>query len=155
MLEIGTSNGYSTMWLASALPEHGKVYTIESNPEKVAEAAVNFERVNLSDRIVQIQGDVGDVLPGVLANLDFIFLDADRKTYLALAESLFGLLKNGGLLVCDNAVSHRDELRAFTDWIAMQNNLSLSLVPVGKGSCWYTRVAGKLIRVLMCIECSV
>ncbi|MCC4263062.1 O-methyltransferase [Oceanimonas baumannii] len=133
VLEIGTSNGYSTLWLASALPEHGKVYTIESNPQKAAEAALNFTTVNLTDKIVQVAGDVTEVLPAIPGNVDFIFLDADRKQYTFLAESLFGLLKEGGLLVCDNAISHSDELQPFTDWVNGQPHLSCSLVPVGKG----------------------
>ncbi|MFP2767897.1 O-methyltransferase [Oceanisphaera sp. KMM 10153] len=133
ILEIGTSNGYSTIWLASALPDNGMVYTVEVNPQKVAEARVNFDKTNVSSKITQLVGDVSDVLVEVPENVDFIFLDADRKTYVSLAKQLFKLLKNGGLLVCDNAISHRDELENFTVWLNKQSNLSISLVPVGKG----------------------
>ena len=133
ILEIGTSNGYSTIWLASALSESGMVYTIESNPQKVAEATANFDKANVSSNITQLVGDVSEVLVEVTENVDFIFLDADRKTYVALGEQLFKLLKNGGLLVCDNATSHSGELEEFTDWLNSQDNLSISLVPVGNG----------------------
>ncbi|SIT03369.1 O-methyltransferase [Neptunomonas antarctica] len=133
ILEIGTSNGYSTIWLASALPKSGMVYTVESNPQKVTEAAVNFDKANVSSKIIQLVGDVSEVLGEVTENVDFIFLDADRKTYVALAERLFNLLNNGGLLVCDNATSHSNELEAFTAWLKNQDNLITSLVPVGKG----------------------
>lgn len=133
ILEIGTSNGYSTIWLASALPENGMVYTIENNPLKIAEAKVNFDKAKVSLKIIQLVGDVSEVLNEVPGNMDFIFLDADRKTYVTLAEKLFKLLKDGGLLVCDNATSHRSELEGFTAWLNIQDNLSISLVPVGKG----------------------
>jgi len=133
ILEIGTSNGYSTIWLASALSESGMVYTIESNPQKVAEAKANFDKAKVSSNITQLVGDVSEVLVEVTENVDFIFLDADRKTYVALGEQLFKLLKNGGLLVCDNATSHSGELEAFTEWLNSQDNLSISLVPVGNG----------------------
>ncbi|EMB48498.1 caffeoyl-CoA O-methyltransferase [Vibrio mimicus] len=133
ILEIGTSNGYSTIWLASALPDDGKVYTIEANPQKTEEASLNFNQTHTSSKIVQLVGDVTEVLADVPESIDFIFLDADRKTYVSLADDLFNLLKTGGLLVCDNATSHADELAEFRVWISSQHNLSVSLVPVGKG----------------------
>ncbi|EGR0628515.1 O-methyltransferase [Vibrio cholerae] len=133
ILEIGTSNGYSTIWLTSALPDDGKVYTIEANPQKTEEASLNFNQTRTSSKIVQLVGDATEVLSNVPENMDFIFLDADRKTYVSLADDLFNLLKTGGLLVCDNATSHADELEEFRAWVSSQHNLSVSLVPIGKG----------------------
>ncbi|HGH6016915.1 TPA: O-methyltransferase [Vibrio mimicus] len=133
ILEIGTSNGYSTIWLSSALPDDGKVYTIEANPQKIEEASLNFNQTHTSPKIVQLVGDVTEVLSDVPESMDFIFLDADRKTYVSLADGLFNLLKTGGLLVCDNAISHADELAEFRAWVNSQQSLSVSLVPVGKG----------------------
>ncbi|EHS7465932.1 O-methyltransferase [Vibrio cholerae] len=133
ILEIGTSNGYSTIWLASALPDDGKVYTIEANPQKIEEASLNFNQTHTSSKIVQLVGDATEVLSNVPESMDFIFLDADRKTYVSLADDLFNLLKTGGLLVCDNATSHADELEEFRAWVSSQHNLSVSLVPIGKG----------------------
>ncbi|HDI3204308.1 O-methyltransferase [Vibrio cholerae] len=133
ILEIGTSNGYSTIWLASALPDDGKVYTIEPNPQKIEEASLNFNQTHTSSKIVQLVGDATEVLSNVPESMDFIFLDADRKTYVSLADDLFNLLKTGGLLVCDNATSHADELEEFRAWVSSQHNLSVSLVPIGKG----------------------
>ncbi|WP_369698691.1 O-methyltransferase [Vibrio cholerae] len=133
ILEIGTSNGYSTIWLASALPDDGKVYTIEANPQKIEEASLNFNQTHTSSKIVQLVGDATEVLSNVPESIDFIFLDADRKIYVSLADDLFNLLKTGGLLVCDNATSHADELEEFRAWVSSQHNLSVSLVPIGKG----------------------
>jgi predicted O-methyltransferase YrrM len=133
ILEIGTSNGYSTLWLASSLPASGQVYTIEHIEAKAAEAKINFERAGLLPKITQLVGDVRSELSKAPQNVDMIFLDADRSLYLSLAAKLFGLLKTGGLLVCDNAVSHDSELTDFVDWVRSHNHLSVSLVPVGKG----------------------
>ncbi|WP_028580863.1 O-methyltransferase [Desulfogranum japonicum] len=148
ILEIGTSNGYSTLWLASALPENGMVYTIEANPQKVAEASVNFDKAKVNSKITQLVGDVSEVLNEVPENVDFIFLDADRKTYTTLAEQLCNLLKNGGLLVCDNATSHRSELEEFIAWLNIQDNLSISLVPVGKGELLVYKGENSLKEIL-------
>jgi len=133
VLEIGTSNGYSTLWLASSLPDDGHVVTIENNCRKIYEASENFRKAELDSKITQLNGDVVDLLSKLPQNIDFIFLDADRSQYLGIADQLFGLLREGGLLVCDNAISHKDELEEFNAWIAQQRNLSTSLVPVGKG----------------------
>ncbi|WP_415884234.1 O-methyltransferase [Neptuniibacter sp. QD34_54] len=133
VLEVGTSNGYSTLWLTSSLPDGGHVFTIENNSRKIDEASENFRKAELDSKITQLDGDVVDLLSKLSPNIDFIFLDADRSQYLAIAKQLFGLLKEGGLLVCDNAVSHKEELEEFNAWIADQSNLSTSLVPVGKG----------------------
>lgn len=133
VLEIGTSNGYSTLWLASSLPNDGHVFTIENNHQKITEAAANFCKAELDSKITQLDGDVVDLLSNLPQNIDFIFLDADRSQYLTIAEQLFSLLREGGLLVCDNAVSHKEELEEFNVWIEEQTNLSTSLVPVGKG----------------------
>ena len=133
ILEIGTSNGYSTLWLASSLPASGQVHTIEHIEAKAAEAKRNFERVGLLPKITQLVGDVRSELAKAPQNVDMIFLDADRSLYLSLAVNLFGLLKTGGLLVCDNAVSHESELTEFVDWVRSNKHLSVSLVPVGKG----------------------
>lgn len=133
ILEIGTSNGYSTLWLASSLPDDGHIFTIENNSLKIAEASENFRKAELDSKITQLDGDVVDLLSKLPQNIDFIFLDADRSQYLSIAEQLFSLLKEGGLLVCDNAVSHKEELEGFNAWIEEQTNLSTSLVPIGKG----------------------
>ncbi|MFC6669994.1 O-methyltransferase [Marinobacterium aestuariivivens] len=133
VLEVGTSNGYSTLWLASAVPDDGHVYTIEYLESKAREARINFEKAGLDRRITQLVGDASQELSKVPDPVDFIFLDADRSSYLALAKTFFALLKPGGLLVCDNAVSHESELSDFVDWIRSRSDLSMSRVPVGKG----------------------
>lgn len=133
VLEIGTSNGYSTIWLASALPDSGMLYTIEVDAEKIREAAINIDKAGLSSKVTQIAGDVREVLDDVAGTFDLIFLDADRATYVSIAEQLFSRLKQGGVLVCDNATSHAEELEAFVDWIHHQSQLTMTMVPVGKG----------------------
>ncbi|MFH0263916.1 O-methyltransferase [Vibrio barjaei] len=133
ILEIGTSNGYSTIWLASSIANTGMVHTIEVNPLKIEEARDNFEQAQVLENITQWSGDVCEVLKQTPEQVDFIFLDADRSKYLSIAESLFSRLKSGGLLVCDNAISHASELEAFAAWVKRQSNLTTSLVSVGKG----------------------
>ncbi|HDX9010717.1 TPA: class I SAM-dependent methyltransferase, partial [Aeromonas dhakensis] len=117
VLEIGTSNGYSTLWLAEAAKRlGGRVTTIEMDEGKRAMAATNFERAGLDPWIEQLAGDAGTLLPTLpKAAYQLIFLDSDRRHYQAWWPEIQRLLAPRGLLVVDNAVSHREEL---AEWMA-------------------------------------
>ncbi|HHQ4458172.1 TPA: O-methyltransferase, partial [Aeromonas hydrophila] len=117
VLEIGTSNGYSTLWLAEAVKRlGGRVTTIELDEGKRAMAAANFERAGLEPWIEQLAGEAGTLLPTLpTAAYPLIFLDSDRQHYQAWWPEIQRLLAPRGLLVVDNAISHREEL---AEWMA-------------------------------------
>jgi predicted O-methyltransferase YrrM len=135
ILEIGTSNGYSTLWLADAAAGiGGHVTTIEMAPQKIAMARENFERGGLASRITQCEGDAGVHLAQFGDGaFDLVFLDSKRSAYLDWWPALRRILRAGGLLVVDNATSHADEMAAFTDAVRADEAFTTSLVPVGKG----------------------
>lgn len=140
-LEIGTSNGYSTLWLASAARAvGGSVTTVESSDFKVELAARNFARSGLASEIIQIHDDAGRVLARTgNAAFDFIFLDSERSEYPGLWPDLKRILRPGGLLVVDNAISHADEMAAFVDLAKADAEFTTSLVPIGNGEFLATR----------------
>jgi predicted O-methyltransferase YrrM len=135
ILEIGTSNGYSTLWLADAAAAiGGAVATVELSPAKIAMAHANFTRARLLDRITQHEGDAGAVLAGLDDGaVDLLFLDSQRSAYLDWWPQLKRVLRAGGLLVVDNATSHAGEMAAFTAAVRADAGFTTSLVPVGKG----------------------
>ena len=134
VLEIGTSNGYSTMWLAWAASEtNGHVTTLERLPEKVELAQANFERSGLAPWITIRQGIALETLATLDGPFDLIFLDADRASYLAYLDLLLPLLKVGGLLVTDNVVSHADQVTEFLARLKNDPRLDSVTVPVGNG----------------------
>ncbi len=136
VLEIGTSNGYSTIWLADAAAQiGGHVTTIEADEGRSAEAAANFESARVSDHVTLKHGRAADIVATLEpASFDFIFLDAERSEYVDLWPNLSGLLKPlRGLLVVDNAISHKHELVDFVDLLEADPRIETSLVPVGKG----------------------
>ena len=134
VLEIGTSNGYSTLWLADAVGEGGSVTTIEKAPHKRAMAERNFQRAGLGPRIQQIAGDAGRFIASCDAGAyDFIFLDSDREQYADWWPSLQRILADGRLLVVDNAVSHAHQLEDFNRLVAASDGYLDSLSPIGKG----------------------
>jgi predicted O-methyltransferase YrrM len=135
ILEIGTSNGYSTLWLAYAVQSlGGKVATLEKSSSKVDMARINFKRSGLQDLIDLKVIDAGAFLKQQLdASFDFVFLDANRGEYVSLWQDLQRVLTGGGLLVVDNAVSHAREMEDFVRVVRQTKGYLTSLVPVGKG----------------------
>lgn len=135
VLEIGTSNGYSTLWLAEAVKRlDGRVTTIELDESKRAMAALNFEHAGLEPWIDQLAGEAGSLLPSLpTAGYQLIFLDSDRQHYQGWWPEIRRLLAPRGLLVVDNAISHENEKRDWMAQVRRDPDFLTSLVPVGKG----------------------
>jgi predicted O-methyltransferase YrrM len=135
VLEIGTSNGYSTLWLASAARAiGGAVTTVELADYKVGLARENFGRSELEPSITLVQDDAGRVLERTAdASQDLIFLDSDRSRYADWWPAINRVLRPSGLLVVDNATSHPDEVAPLVGLITADADYRTSRVPVGKG----------------------
>jgi predicted O-methyltransferase YrrM len=135
VLEIGTSNGYSTLWLAEAAGAiGGSVTTVESAEFKLELAAANFARSGVSAFITQVHDDAGRLLQRSDQNaFDLIFLDSERQEYPGWWPELRRVLRRGGLLIVDNATSHRDEMAPFVALVAGDDHFETCLVPVGNG----------------------
>lgn len=108
ILEIGTLGGYSTIWLARALPDGGRVISLEADPRHAEVARANIARAGLDDRVEVRLGMALDLLPGVAAEggppFDFVFIDADKASYPAYYEALVPRLAPHGLMALDNTL---------------------------------------------------
>jgi len=136
ILEIGTSNGYSTLWLADAARTiGGTVTTVELSDYKVGLARDNFTRSGLGSTIRLVQDDAARVLERMAdASVDLIFLDSERPEYPNWWPHLKRTLRPGGLLVVDNATFPRpEEMAPFVALVKADTDFTTSLVPVGKG----------------------
>jgi len=135
ILEIGTSNGYSTLWLASAARAiGGSVTTVEYSDYKVGLASKNFDRSGLTPYISLVHDDAGRVLERSSDSaFDFIFLDSERPEYPSWWSNLRRVIRPGGLLVVDNATSHPQEMAPFVALVEADTSFTTSLVPVGNG----------------------
>ncbi len=135
IVEIGTSNGYSTLWLADAARAvGGRVSTVEHRPAKARLAKANFERAGLTPWITQHLAEAGQCLSDLPdASVDFLFLDAERTEYPDFWMDLQRILVPNGLMVVDNAISHAAEMAPFVAAIGATPGYLTSLVPVGKG----------------------
>ncbi|MGS0942051.1 O-methyltransferase [Pseudomonas luteola] len=141
VLEIGTSNGYSTLWLAKAAHTvGGTIRTVEFSEAKIELARQNFKRSGLEAVITQLYGDGGAILAAQdKYSLDLVFLDSERCQYCGWWPDLRRVLRPGGLLIVDNALSHADEMAAFKALVESDPDFSTCLVPVGKGEFLATR----------------
>jgi predicted O-methyltransferase YrrM len=135
VLEIGTSNGYSTLWLASAASAiGGSVTTVEFAEYKVELASANFERSGLARYISVVHDEAGRVLERSSENaFHLVFLDSERLAYPKWWLNLRRVLRPGGLLVVDNATSHTEEMAPFVALVKADAAFFTSLVPVGNG----------------------
>jgi predicted O-methyltransferase YrrM len=135
ILELGTSSGYGTIWLADAAEAiGGRVLSLDVEPARTALARANLAAAGLADRVELRTADAATVLPTVPAGaIDLVFADAERAEYPAYFEALIACLAPGGLVVADNAVSHAAELAAFRALVDADARLSSALVEVGAG----------------------
>ncbi|MFQ1832169.1 O-methyltransferase [Aeromonas veronii] len=142
VLEIGTSNGYSTLWLAEAVRRlEGHVTTVELDEDKRVLAHDNFQRLGLAPWVTLLAGDAGELLPILpQGGYQLIFLDSDRQHYRAWWPQIRRLLAPRGLLVVDNAISHRSEMVEWMNEVGQDPAFATSLVPVGKGEWLVVRV---------------
>lgn len=108
ILEIGTLGGYSTIWLARALPAGGSLVSLEADPACVATARANIEAAGLADRVTIREGAAVDGLDAMIARhadpFDFVFIDADKPNNPAYLERCLLLSRPGTLIVGDNVV---------------------------------------------------
>lgn len=141
VLEIGTSNGYSTLWLASAAAAvGGHVTTVEMSDHKIALAAQTFERSGLSSVITQVHDDAGALLRrSADESFDLVFLDSERTEYSAWWPDLKRSIRKGGLLVVDNATSHAEEMAPFAALLSADRDMTMCMVPIGNGELLATR----------------
>jgi caffeoyl-CoA O-methyltransferase len=132
-LEIGTSAGYSALWLSLACRELGrKLVTFEVNPEK-AELAMETFRMTAVEAVVElVKGDARAYLEAY-KDISFCFLDAEREIASECYEKVVPHMVKGGLLIADNAISHREAMQPMLDRALADERVDALVVPIGTG----------------------
>lgn len=132
-LEIGTSAGYSTLWLALACNEVGRrITTFEVLEEKAKLAKETFRLAGVEKVVELIIGDAREYL-GNYKNISFCFLDAEKEAYYDCYEKIIPNMISGGILVADNAISHKHELKAMLQRVLNDERVDALVVPIGRG----------------------
>jgi predicted O-methyltransferase YrrM len=133
-LEIGTSNGYSTIWLAWATrPPIGRVTSIERKAHKLALADANLRQAGLREVVDLIHGDATQVVATLTGPFDCVFFDADRKSAPSQLALLLPKLTTDVFLLADNALSHLPEIAAYLAAVQALPQFEHLIIPIGKG----------------------
>jgi caffeoyl-CoA O-methyltransferase len=150
VLEIGTFTGYSALWMALALPPGGRILCCDISKEWADIAVPYWAQAGVGGRIELRLAPALETMRALLdagegLTFDFVFIDADKKNYLAYYEAALDLIRPGGLIATDNTLwggsvadaSVRDPdtqaIRAFNERLRDDERVDLSLVPIGDG----------------------
>ncbi len=136
ILEIGTSIGYSAIWMATALEEigYGEIITIESHDRRFALAEANIKASGLQARIKQVKGHAPEVIDGKIPQIDMAFFDATKQETQSFFDAVFPRMVRGGLVVVDNVRSHRfKSMLAFIEKIHSDPRVEVVEIDVGAG----------------------
>ena len=145
VLEIGTYSGYSALAMAAALPEDGRLLTCELNSVHVEAARANIAASPYAGRIEVLEGPALETVDGLDGPFDLVFIDADKRNYLAYYEAVLAKLSDGGLIVADNTLwsgqvldpadvsEDTVGLRAFNDAVVADDRVVCVQLPIRDG----------------------
>jgi len=140
VVEIGTSAGYSTLWLSLACRETGRViHTFEILDEKIKMAKETLQLAKVHDVVKLVEGDALENLK-VYNNISFCFVDAEKDIYNECYDLIVPKLVSGGILVADNAINHYDALKPLIEKALCDPRVDALVVPIGKGELVCRRI---------------
>lgn len=142
VVEVGTSNGYSGIWIAKALKKElggtgGHLTTIEYYEKRIVLAQDNFKKCEVDDIITIKQGSATDVLEELCAQddfiTDFVFIDANKGEYIKYFDIINPKLKKGGIIAADNITSHPEKVAPFVEKIKSDPNYQVEILDLPAG----------------------
>lgn len=136
VIEVGTSNGYSGIWLGKALKKTGgKLTTIEFYDKRLDVAKENFAKCGVADVIETKKGDAATILEYLPKDfrVDFAFIDANKAQYIKFFRLIEPHLNVGGYIACDNVISHAAKVQTFLDDINADPNYENVVLPLPAG----------------------
>jgi caffeoyl-CoA O-methyltransferase len=132
-IEIGTSAGYSALWIILACQHIGnKLITFEILKDKAELARDTFKLTGLNEIIELIEGDARDYIPNY-KNISFCFLDAEKEVYEDCYDLVIPNMVKGGIFIADNAINHYETLKTMLDKALADERVDALIVPIGKG----------------------
>lgn len=132
-LEIGTSAGYSTLWLTLACKQmERKITTFELDQKKIALARETFTSAHVESYVDLIQGNIFDYLSSY-KEISFCFLDIEKELYSECYEIVIPNMVPGGILLADNVISHKTDLQPIIDRVLGDKRLDSLVIPIGQG----------------------
>lgn len=141
VVEVGAGSGYSALWIAQGLARTGgHITTFEIDPAKAAIARRTFQSAGVEGLIDLREADGGAGLGEFQGRADLVFLDAEKSDYMTFLDPAVRALRQGGLFVADNLISHASALVDFTERALSDPRLTGLIVPVGQGELLAVRL---------------
>ncbi len=132
LLEIGSSNGVSTIWLATAARQNGgRVTGTVILPERAAEANRNLAEAGLDSVARVVAGDARATVANLPGPFDLVFIDAEKDDYVDHFEAVAGRVRPGGLILADNVISH--DLSAYQAALRARSDVETVTIPIDRG----------------------
>ncbi len=142
IVEIGTSYGFSGLFWGAAMRRNGgKLHTIDVNQKKFDASRATFVAAGLGDSITNHLGDAHEVLAKITDPIDLAFVDADKPSTQTYFELLWSKIRLGGMVVTDNALTHRAELADFVKHVRSRKDAHSIEIPIGNGIEWTTKLS--------------
>lgn len=133
VVEIGTCNGYSTLWFCLGIRKTGgRVITHEIDPYRVSLARENFEQAGVGEMVTIVQGNAHETVRDINEPIDILFIDADKDGYLDYLNKLLSLVRPGGLIIAHNTTDRAEQMQDFLK--AITTNPMLETVLLGQQS---------------------
>ena len=133
-VEIGTSNGYSAIWLGLGLKSTGgKLTSLEISPEKVKMARENLRKAGLNEIVKVIEGDALKTLPNLEGSYDFVFIDAQKSDYINYFKIIYPKLKKGDVIVGHNAIAQSSAMKDYLNTVESHPELQTVIISTGGG----------------------
>ncbi len=133
-VEIGTSYGYSGVWIAAALEfTGGTLITLDREARKSEAARANFKSAGLIHRVELGTGAAADILPSLTGPFDFVLNDADKENCIRYVELLLPKLATRAVVLTDNTATHPEALAPYMTWMRGRSDFHTVNVPIGNG----------------------
>ena len=145
ILEIGTFSGYATIWMAGALPDGGRIDTLEINDEMEDLIREGLSRAGVADRVRLVIGDALEILPALDPVYDLAYIDGNKRDYVAYYQSVIDLVRPGGWILADNVLwdgqvvtgdprsQQTRSIQAFNDLVAGDARVENFILPLRDG----------------------
>ncbi len=134
LLEVGTRDGYATLWLAeAAAATGGRITSVEGDVWQAEMAKKVLMRSPHAERIDFRHGELADILPLLEGPFDFVLMDVDASQALRYFHILFEQIASGGVICCNKAIAHATHLVDYLSYVHERPGLQSVLVPVGEG----------------------
>jgi predicted O-methyltransferase YrrM len=132
IVEMGSSNAVSTIWLAEAVRDHGgRVTGTEILPNRAADANRNLAEAGLEAVARIVPGDAREIARTVAGPIDLVFIDAEKDDYVDHLLAVLDRIRPGGLILADNVTSH--DISAYQDFVRAHDDLETVTIPIARG----------------------